>query len=369
MTKRIIQLVVLFIFILFSCIRSNISNKQADTGFEMIEIDDIHATKEILLSDFVKEIKFTPLETSPNSFIIEISELIESGEHLFILDRSNNCVLKFSKDGKFISKIGEKGKGPGEYTQLVDIDVYEDEVYLLDFSTQKILVYDSEELSFITDFRCPDGSIEMKGFQDKFIFYCTSFSSGSYPSLYLTDKDGSNHQKLIDSEYAQASIKIGGSSIFCGEGLISRSNESNLYALSNDSLYTKYKINFGRREMPKMRLTEDYNIFDKDFNYCYRYKTYNCNNVLLFDFFETGEPIKRLYCVYEKETKKNMWGAVKNNFGYENLPFYPTFSTSESLIGVLSPEIFNSSENPVVIPQLNPPQITDNPILVFFNLK
>ena len=51
MTKRIIQLVVLFIFILFSCIRSNISNKQADTGFEIIEIDDIHAKKEILLSD------------------------------------------------------------------------------------------------------------------------------------------------------------------------------------------------------------------------------------------------------------------------------------------------------------------------------
>jgi hypothetical protein len=176
MTKRIIQLVVLFMFILFSCKRSNVSNKQADTGFEIIKIDNIHATNEILLSDFVKEIKFTPLETSPNSFIIEISELIESEGHLFILDRSNNCVLKFSKDGKFIGKIGEKGKGPGEYTQLIDIDVYDDKVYLLDFSTQKVLVYDSEELSYITDFHCPDGSIEMKGFQDKFIFYCTPTS-------------------------------------------------------------------------------------------------------------------------------------------------------------------------------------------------
>jgi len=46
-----ILVAVLFVFILISCKRSNISNKQADTGFEIIEIDDIHAKKEILLSD------------------------------------------------------------------------------------------------------------------------------------------------------------------------------------------------------------------------------------------------------------------------------------------------------------------------------
>lgn|GEM_PF-6527580 len=367
MTKLIIPFVVLWTLTLFSCKRSDI--KPTDHRVEIIEINDINAKEEVLLSDFVEKVRFIPLETSRNGFIIEISELIGSEGSLFILDRPNNCVLKYSKSGEFIGKIGGKGKGPGEYTQIVDIDVSNNKVYVLDFSGQKVLIYDAEKLSYISDFTSPPGSIGIEKSRDKFIFYCTSFSPGVAPSFYLTGENGSGLRKLIDSGYAQASIKIEGSSIFCGGGVVSRSNESALYARSKDSLYMKYQINFGKKEMPEMSLPEGYNVFGKDFNYYYRYKTYNCANTLWFDFFKTGGTIERLYGVYNKKSGQAIWGAVKNDLGYDHLPFYPTFSTSESLIGVLSPEIFNTTENQLIIPGINLPQITDNPVLVYFDLK
>ncbi len=60
--------------------------------------------------------KIIDLETTKESLIGEIEDiLILKGKKILILDKSNAKILLFDSNGKFITKIGKKGMGPGEY--------------------------------------------------------------------------------------------------------------------------------------------------------------------------------------------------------------------------------------------------------------
>ncbi len=369
MIKLLFLFVVITSVLFNSCTNSNVNNKHFGSKFETIEINNSNYQTTIPLSDFVRKIRFLPLETTPNCLITEITKLIETEKEIFIFDRPNNCVLKFTKDGKLIGKIDQEGKGPGEYLHLVDIEIEGNRLLLLDYSSQRVKCYNSDRLSYINDFIPPVGAVEMKAVQGKLLFYCGPLLNEDKPSICFCNNDGSMPARLIDSKYAQTAIKTQGSSVFCGEELFSRPFESSLYSLNNNLLLMKYKIDFGSRGMPEMTLHENYNLFDKNFIYYYRYKTYDCNKILLFDFFKTDEKIKRVYCLYDKDKKKSIWGPVKNDIIYQSsLPFYPGFSNSKSLIGIFQPEIFINKNDKEIAPELKMVKIGDNPILVYYDL-
>ncbi|WP_167017129.1 6-bladed beta-propeller [Chitinophaga sp. Cy-1792] len=59
-------------------------------------------------ADIFEEIKYIPLETTPESHFAQIGQLILIHGRYVILDPSTNCILIFTEQGKFIAKI--KGK-------------------------------------------------------------------------------------------------------------------------------------------------------------------------------------------------------------------------------------------------------------------
>ena len=108
------------------------------------------------LSFFMEELNFVKLENSDEAIIypagVEISDnyiLIKSGRprtNSFAEYRAAKpipCKL-FDKTGKFIAEIGGIGQGPGEYTMIysTQIDEKNQRIYLMPWSTDKILVYD-----------------------------------------------------------------------------------------------------------------------------------------------------------------------------------------------------------------------------------
>lgn len=79
--------------------------------------------------------KYLPLETTKESIIGQLKQILFDMDLLFILNESDHqSVLVFDMEGRFITKVSRSGRGPGEYGGSVEID--------LDRKRKQILVYD-----------------------------------------------------------------------------------------------------------------------------------------------------------------------------------------------------------------------------------
>jgi hypothetical protein len=83
------------------------------------------------LADSVRYIK---LETTDESIIGIISQVIYYDGLFFIRDNKSSSILVFEQTGKYKFKISKKGRGPGEYAEMTRM--------LLDRKNRRILIYD-----------------------------------------------------------------------------------------------------------------------------------------------------------------------------------------------------------------------------------
>jgi len=74
------------------------------------------------ISSYIKEIKYIPLETSDSCMIGEIYVINKVGDLIYISDNHDNLFV-FNTNGKFIRKIGQKGRGPQEYQDILGLTV------------------------------------------------------------------------------------------------------------------------------------------------------------------------------------------------------------------------------------------------------
>lgn len=88
-------------------------------------IADITANAlKISASDLDAQIEHIKLETTEESLIADIMDLVMTNEYIYILT-STPKVFQFAKDGKFIREISMQGNGPGEYRNAFSIFVNE----------------------------------------------------------------------------------------------------------------------------------------------------------------------------------------------------------------------------------------------------
>lgn len=70
----------------------------------------------IVPGDYFSEIKFVVLEEGEDSFIRGVAQAELADSLLFVSDYEKLCA--FGLDGRFVSKIGRNGRGPGEYVEI-----------------------------------------------------------------------------------------------------------------------------------------------------------------------------------------------------------------------------------------------------------
>lgn len=101
----------------YSCIK--------ESSIKEYPIADITANaQEISASDLDAQIEHIQLETTEESLIADIIDLVMTDEYIFIIT-STPKVFQFAKDGKFIREISMQGNGPGEYKYAYSIFVNE----------------------------------------------------------------------------------------------------------------------------------------------------------------------------------------------------------------------------------------------------
>lgn len=127
---------ILILIGLFSCAPS----KETKRDFPQIEVRLTNDNaKYVNASEFISDIEYVALETSPQCLIDEFRKICISENYILVEDDSN-CLL-FSRQGKFIRKIGQKGNGSEEYLYALKIEIDEASGMVYLSSTMMLVAY------------------------------------------------------------------------------------------------------------------------------------------------------------------------------------------------------------------------------------
>lgn len=130
--------ILLFLFTPLNC--KNYSKGKQNINEVQLDLADKRNTK--LISENLDITEIIVLETLDSSLIRNIKRIIIHNDSIIILNDREE-ILIFDSNGKFIDKIRKRGRGPGEYNNIVDITIDKKKdhlfIYADDFS---LLVYD-----------------------------------------------------------------------------------------------------------------------------------------------------------------------------------------------------------------------------------
>ena len=124
---------ILFLFLfLFSFNNQKENIKQSDPDkFFQINYETLLKKKEMVgLSQIASNIEYVNLETKDECLMWGgVKRYLFTDDFIFISNRDH--ILKFSRNGKFIKKIGSPGRGPGEIDLVVNMSVLPDKKLII----------------------------------------------------------------------------------------------------------------------------------------------------------------------------------------------------------------------------------------------
>jgi hypothetical protein len=142
MINKIDQIIPFFILItLVSCKNNGIPQSQKIDFPKTLVLNLSDAiTDSMNLSDIAYRIEYIPLETSDSSVMDNFYDYSVAEDYFFI--RKELSILKFDKNGRFISSLFNVGRGPGEaFARCLAVDESSEHVYVYDQRLRDIKIY------------------------------------------------------------------------------------------------------------------------------------------------------------------------------------------------------------------------------------
>ena len=217
------------------------------------EIDNI---KSAGLSEVGSTITYIPLETNDRSLLKDLRKIIVTDAHITVRDVDN--ILMFDSSGTFLSQIGRRGQGPGEYRNIMDYCFSFDnsKIYLLT-TYQQCLEYNVEG-RFLNSYKIDSMPSQMLPLRDElFVFHCNNVPEYVDPvrqSLIISDLNN-NMQKTYENYYKRTQ-KPGMMMprvpfYFHQEKMrFKEFGVDTLYTITEEELIPHAIINLGGKEMP-----------------------------------------------------------------------------------------------------------------------
>ena len=78
---------------------------------------------------------------------------VDKDDNIYVSDDSNCSLLKFSKEGKLMKVVGQKGTQPGEFSNLGMIKIIDDKLYVCDRGNHRVQILNTE-LEYVNSFGC-----------------------------------------------------------------------------------------------------------------------------------------------------------------------------------------------------------------------
>lgn len=135
-------MLVCFYLLSISCSDNESKRISTSNSFDIdsVQLNMVSSAKQF--QDLFVRDKTIQLEANENCIIGIIDKIIkiESHSKIIVIDFRNSEVFLFSLSGKFIKRVGNTGKGPGEFKKLKSVTYYDDKIYI--GTLYKLLVYD-----------------------------------------------------------------------------------------------------------------------------------------------------------------------------------------------------------------------------------
>lgn len=251
-----------------------ISCKQETKSENSLQIINCEFTNNdcIKLSDFAESIEIIPLETDLSCLIGTVGKIIKYNDMYYIGAASNiiDRILVFNKNGKFIYKLDKRGLGAGEYTEIRDFDIIDDhKIVIISHSNPSIYVYDISKDSCILQKSIDIYPNNILAQDDGFYIMNngTIFHKKTNDLIFKYDKQGNfmkscfsinkSNLNIIANIAPLVSLSSNDKNIYFNYPLC-----NTIYKIDDTLISSKYKLDFGKKEIPENILNRAENILD-----------------------------------------------------------------------------------------------------------
>jgi hypothetical protein len=400
---------ILLFFLACSC-----SNKNQDKivarpeEFFEINFDEvINSKKEILLSEVSSNIEYVALETNEECMILPIAKYYFVDSIIFISNRDH--ILKYSRTGKFLKKIGKPGRGPGEIDIIISMSILRDlKLIAVQKNFQRELLFFNFEGDLVKTVDFSAYYHQIKALDDgKFLIYEHGFIGNEKYTFLLTDNNWDtltgveNYTKWMRNSESFIGITFDNFEPFYEWGKkyhFKGMYNDTVYSLnsSTSSIYPSYSIKMGKYTLPEdlrpERLgAENLKIFRQKADNYYYASVIGVSDIIFISAssYNTRSPVHK-YVLFSQtshkgfecvDSKNQSIGLINDLDGGVN--FWPSGSINKNEVFMpINPLSLKNSQGqsesiPVKNKNLNRHftqmvsnlDITSNPVLMIVTLK
>jgi len=349
------------------------------------------------LSEMAEKVEYIFLETNDSCLIGTIAKVVVDDSLVFISDK--NRLLIFNNSGKFLTAVGHKGRGPGEYVEVEDfaVDFASDRIFVLDRFQQKVFCY-TYNGKYQSEFRYkapyPSKIIVVKN-SGLMISYATpqykhnknyGFALYTFSGNFIRNIFNRENEGAVDGMSEAGLHRL---SYYCDSLTFWEIHLDTIYRINNEGVFTpRYALNYKGYHQVKNRSSLEKN------NYYFSYFI-DTKKYLFFLRGAQNNEIKHL--VYNKETGRATKIAfntkdlnLKNNTGFMNdidggYPFLPIdaqndgrlyctfFSYQFQELAENNPykdlKILNIEKKAYFYNRISKSKAVDNPVIMLVTLK
>ena len=297
-----------------------------DDSIPKIEIEkNIDNFKPFTLSDLDCELEYVILESVPEAMLMDIRFIDISNNHIIVSD-IDKCLL-FDRNGKFLLRIGSKGRGPSENQFFNQIKILNDKIFLPDAMTSRINIFDING-KFLNNVKSPgyfyplEGNSWMPITDSTYLVHIPNIIGNEENRVLLIDNNGEILQKYVNTTfYTNGKDKA----IFLMHATFYKYND-NIYfkQLLNDTIWKlndgylnpTYKIHLGKFEISFEYYTLSWQLFREKI----------ADGITIENIFETREYIFFIM---------NFWRNYPFTF-YKDSPHSPSGISHYPIIGLFN---------------------------------
>jgi hypothetical protein len=372
-----------YVALISFCLLINCSKKTIENNHphRIVSVDENISEKKMFYSALFDSLKYVSLKTSDSILIKEVTKIKYFNDVIYVLDRRTQVLFAFNLNGELIWKIQHVGRGPKEYSQLVDFDVNEKSKKLLLFSRyEKIQVYDFDG-NFIEEWKFPFRGISFATSENRMYIYTggrVNFINNENEKYNLLFFDNKNILKgeIYFKKELESTMIYNSPNSFCkydNEIRFFMPFSNNIYSIKEDSVYVEYQFDFGKYNLPC-----DY--FDGhtpddlvESNYTYGLNSYWENKK--YSCFNITSGRQNCEILYLKNKKVCFKGSFYDDLAY----CFPTFfhATDDYIIGArYAEDLFmeynhakEARQGTILEKVISEITEDDNPIIFFYYFK
>lgn len=194
------------------------------------------------------EVSFVQFEETDNSLIKSIGRIEQLGDRLIVGDDMTYRIMAFTEDGRFISTIGTRGEGPGEYLQFSSFFTNEagNEIGVVDNEKRKVIYYNLDDYSFKRERSySPLSSGCGVPIEGDMIWFNQSYEGGTKNSYFIvTNTLGEIKNMFVPKKFISGYLTGSDYPIYSLDGKVYGyiPYELTLYELNADSAKVRYRF-------------------------------------------------------------------------------------------------------------------------------